>query len=268
MNKKELILSGILAVAITGLVIAAWLPLVNALGLIGVACLAWFYRKDRINRWIKAGLFFLLVPLVFWVATYRPEGFSYPLLFTLPGTEVGESRFELYVNFAKALVGLVLLLLLWHKPRGDEFVAAPRWQFLSALFAPAIIIAVAIPALGLALEPKLIEQIVLFALVNLLVIAVAEEAFMRLLLQQSIRNAAASLGAQRWVQELFSLVVVTGIFVLIHSGLTGAAVWVYALAGLLYGLSYTLSKNVCYPIMIHFWVNLIHFALLTYPIPS
>ncbi len=267
-NKKEFILGLMLAIVVAVLVMVGWLPLANAVGLMCVACLAWFFRKEKVNPWVKTGLFFLLVPLVFWVATYRPGGFSYPLLFALPGTEVGESRFELYVNFAKALVGFILLFLLWHKPRQDEFVAAPKWQFLIALFAPLTIIAVAIPVLGLVFEPKIFKQVLWFALVNLLVIAVAEEAFMRLLLQQSIRNAAASLGANRWVQELGSLVVVAGIFVAIHSGLSGAAIWIYALAGLLYGLSYTLSKNVCYPIMIHFWVNLLHFAWLTYPIQS
>ncbi len=207
----------------------------------------------------------MLVPLVFWVATYRPEGFSYPLVLSLPGAEGQGERFNLYINFAKALVGFCLLFLLWKKVTDSEFVARPRWQFLIALLAPFIIVALAVPVMDLALQPKAMSQIATFALVNLFAIALAEETFMRLLIQQSMRNTLANLGANRLLQELLPLALVTIIFVVIHTGLSAAALWIYALAGFLYGLSYTLSKNVFYPIMIHFWVNLLHFSWLTYP---
>ena len=266
MNKKELLLGLVFAAVVAVLVMAGWLPLANALGLVGVACLAWFFRKEELSRWIKTGLFLLLVPLAFWVASYEPEGFAYPVLFGLAGDGGEASRYELSVDFAKGVAGFLLLYLLWPKRAVNEFVAA-KWISVSILLlAPPLIIGVAIPVLGLQLQPKLIEQILMVAVVNLLITCVAEEVFLRFLFQQNLRNAVASYTANRSLQEIIPLLMVTFVFVAIHTGISGAAVWVYALAGLLYGLSYTLSKNILYPIAIHFLVNQIHFSFLTYPL--
>lgn len=265
-NFSEKIAAVVLVAIITALLLLQWLPLVNGIGLLGAAGLAGVVRREGLNLKLKVGLLLLLVPLAFWVATFRPEGFNYPLLLSLPGAEGQSARYELFVNFAKALVGFTLLYLLWPKLREGEFVARARYSFLVALLAPVLIVALAIPVLGLYLQPKTIEQMVLFGLGNLLIVCVAEEAFLRFLLQQPLRNAIAGMTANRGVQELIPLLLVTAIFVAIHSGIGGAAIWVYALAGFLYGLSYTLSKNICYPIMIHFFVNQIHFSFLTYPL--
>lgn len=266
MNKKELLLGFVLAAVVAVLVMAGWLPLANATGLVGVACLGWFFRKEALNRWIKSGVFLLLVPLAFWVASYEPEEFAYPVLFSLPGDDGEAARYELSVDFAKGIAGFLLLYLLWPKRPANEFVAA-KWISVSILLlAPLLIIGVAIPVLGLQLQPKPIEQILMVAVVNLLVVCVAEEVFLRFLFQHNLRNAIASVTTNRLLQEVIPLLLVTFVFVAIHAGISGAAVWVYALAGLLYGLSYTLSKNILYPIAIHFLVNQIHFSLLTYPL--
>ena len=266
MNKKDFGFSVLLVAVIALLATVSWLPWANALGLLGVAGLAWCYRKDDLQLWIKVGSLVLLVPLAFWVATYRPAGFSYPFVFSLPGASDAAPRYEFFANLGKGICGFVLLYFLWSKARAGEFVAAPKYQILAVLLSPIVIIALAIAALGLNVQIKTLEQIFLFALGNLLIISVAEEAFMRLLLQQPMRNAIASVTTNRWLQELIPLLLVTAIFVAIHSGLSGAAFWIYALAGFLYGLSYTLSKNILYPIVIHFMVNQIHFSFLTYPL--
>ena len=73
---KEFPVGMMLVIAVVLLALANYLPLANAVGLFGVAGLAWCYCKDNLQSWIKAGLFLLLASLAFWVATYRPEGFS------------------------------------------------------------------------------------------------------------------------------------------------------------------------------------------------
>jgi membrane protease YdiL (CAAX protease family) len=266
-NKKELIWGLVLAALSTGLAIVGWLPLANAMGLMGVAFLAWFFRKEELSPWIKAGLFLLLVPLAFWVASYEPQGFSYPLLLLSLAGDAGEpARYELSVDFAKGIAGFLLLYLLWPKRMANEWVADKWISALFVVFAPLIIIGVAILVLGLQWQPKSIEQILQFAVVSLLITCVAEEAFLRFLFQHNLRNAVASVTANRSLQEIIPHLLVTFVFVAIHSGLSGAAVWVYALAGFLYGLSYTLGKNIVYPIALHFLVNQIHFSFLTYPL--
>lgn len=252
---------------VVALILLQWLPLANGIGLLGVAVLASFFRKESVSRKLKVGVFLTLMPLAFWVATFEPEGFDYPVVFCLAGESDGAAGYVFDANFAKALCGFVLLYLLWPTLRQGEFVGRARYAFLVALFTPALIITVAVPVLGLQLQPKAIEQMLLFALGNLLIVCIAEEAFLRFLFQQPLRNLLANVTVNRWVQELIPLVVVTGVFVAIHSGLSGAAIWIYGFAGFLYGLSYTLSKNIAYPIAIHFFVNQIHFSFLTYPVP-
>lgn len=255
-----------LAAVVAVLIMMSWLPVANAVGLVGIACLACFFRKEELSRWIKVGLFLLLVSLAFWVASYEPEGFAYPLLFSLGGDTGDAARHQLSVDFAKGIAGYLLLYLLWPKLRVNEFVAS-KWVSVSLLpLAPLLIISVAITVLGLQWQPKPIEQILQFAAVSLLITCVAEEVFMRFLFQQNLRNAFASFTANRALQEIIPLLLVTFIFIAIHAGISGAAVWVYALAGFLYGLSYTLGKNILYPIAIHFLVNQIHFSFLTYPL--
>lgn len=266
-NFSKKIAAGFLVAIVVALVLLQWLPLVNGIGLLGVAGLASFARKEDVSQKLKAGFFLLLVPLAFWVATFEPEGFDYPVVFSLAGESEGAARYVFDVNFAKALCGFLLVYLLWPTLRQGEFVARARYAFLVALLAPALVIAVAVPVLGLQLQPKAIEQMLLFALGNLLIVCIAEEAFLRFLFQQPLRNLIANMTANRSLQELIPLVVVTGVFVAIHSGLSGAAIWIYGFAGFLYGLSYTLSKNIAYPMVIHFFVNQIHFSFLTYPVP-
>lgn len=266
MNKKELLLGSVLAALVIGLVMVGWLPVANAIGLMGVAFLAWFFRKEKLNAWIKTGLFLLLVPLAFWVASYEPQGFAYPLLLSLAGDAGEPARYELSVDFAKGIAGFLLLYLLWPKRMANEWVADKWISALFVLLASLIIIGVAILVLGLQWQSKPIEQILQFAVVSLLITCVAEEVFLRFLFQQSLRNTIANFTRIRALQEIIPLLLVTCVFVAIHSGLSGAAVWVYALAGFLYGLSYTLGKNIVYPIALHFLVNQIHFSFLTYPL--
>lgn len=266
-NFSKKIAAGFLAAIVVALVLLQWLPLANGMGLLGVAVLASFFRKESVSRKLKVGVFLTLVPLAFWVATFEPKGFAYPVVFSLVGESEGAARYVFDVNFAKALCGFLLVYLLWPTLREGEFVARARYAFLVALLSPALIIAVAVPVLGLQLQPKMIDQMALFAIGNLLIVCIAEEAFLRFLFQQPLRNLIANMTVNRWAQELIPLVLVTGVFVAIHSGLSGAAIWIYGFAGFLYGLSYTLSKNIAYPIAIHFFVSQIHFSFLTYPVP-
>ena len=257
---------GLFCIVLVVLFFLQWLPLENGIGLLGVAGCAWCFRRNKLNPWLRTWLFLLLVSIAFWTATHKPQGFSYPLLMSLSDESGLTTRYELFINFSKAICGFILLYFLWPKQHESEFVAPARYRLLVPLLAPAIIIGVAIPVLDLQVQLKQLEQMLLFASVNLLIICVAEEAFMRFLFQQNIRNAVARFTGNGWLRELIPLLLVTAIFVMIHSGLSGAAIWVYALAGFVYGLSYTLSKNIFYPIIIHFSVNQIHFSFFTYPL--
>jgi uncharacterized protein len=99
------------------------IPISNTIALVVVAFTAWLFHKENLSTWIRFPLLILLVPLTFWVATYRPDGFSYPLLFSLPGSSETEPRFQLHLNFSKAIAGYILLYCLWPRVKTKPLIS-------------------------------------------------------------------------------------------------------------------------------------------------
>ena len=125
---------------------------------------------------------------------------------------------------------------------------------------------VAYKILGLAFHVKPFKYIVLFGLVNLIITCLAEEAFMRLLLQEQIQKFISGAVTHKLWQEFIPLITTTFIFVLTHSVQGFNAVLAFAVAGFSYGLVYSLTKNLWACVAVHFAVNIIHFSFLTYPL--
>lgn len=255
----------LLVIAVATCAITFALPAGITTALFTLTGLTFLYRAPFIAPWRNIVLWLVLVPLTFWVATWRPGGFSYPLLLQLHN-DAGEVAFSLHANIAKGLAGFILLLLLWPKRNADEYPAPATCNWSLLIFSPAIILAAGVLLLDLQWQPKLLQHIIIFAAANLFLTCVAEEAFLRLLLQQPLATWLAQRTKKHWLSEILPVLSLTLIFVAIHSGLSGAAIWIYALAGFCYALSYSLSKNILFPIALHFAVNLGHFALLTYPL--
>lgn len=253
----------LLAIATCAIIFA--LPTGITAALTALTGLTLLYRKPLIAPWQKTMLWLLLVPLTFWVATWRPAGFSYPLLLQLRDT-TGDIVFSLHANIAKGLAGFILLLLLWPKAYPSDNRTPAHYYWLLLIVSPPIILAAGVALLDLQWQPKLLQHIVIFAFANLFLTCVAEEVFLRLLLQRPLIRVVAQWTGKPWLSEALAVLLLTFIFVAIHAGLSGAAIQVYALAGFCYTLSYSLSKNILFPIALHFSVNLGHFALLTYPL--
>lgn len=248
---------GVVATAV--LTLFSLIPLVNALSIVAATIIALLSIRYSSTHWQIVLCWLLLVPLAFFSATYRPQGFSYPLLLQLG------NGFSMYANFSKGMIGLCLLVILW-PTTADKVRISRQSNFLVLIVAPLVVILCAIVLLNLAWQIKPIYQIIVFALANLVLTCIAEEVFMRFLLQWPLIKLMRKLTAKVWLQELVPLVGVTIIFVVIHQGLEGSTLWLYGLAGLVYGLTYTLSKNIIYSISVHCLVNLLHFSFLTYPI--
>lgn len=260
MAKVLLILLLVITTALSKLI-----PIENAFGICILGILLYLCREKFSASWQKILLWLLMVPLTFWIATWRPQDFSYPLLMHYVSTD-GANQFSLYANLSKGLVGFCLLIMLWPTVEQQRHIFPKSWRVVSLLLSPLLIIGLAIVLFDLKWEPKSIQQILIFSAANILLTCIAEEAFMRFLLQQPMILAMSRWTRNPWFQEAVPLFLVTAVFVAIHSGVKGSAIWVYGLAGLLYGLSYTLSKNIFYPIAVHAAVNILHFSVLTYPL--
>lgn len=201
------------------------------------------------------------------VGLYRPAGFSYPLVFKVSSLYEGGLPFGLYVNIAKLLVAyLIVYFLISLRPASDIFIRTQSRQYALAIGLGGLIVLIASAVLNLQFHLKPLNYVVMFGLVNLFVTCVAEEAFMRLLLQAQLqRFMSGKVKSVLWL-EAVPLLIATLIFVAVHLPSSVSAILVFGLAGLVYGLVYSLTKNLWACVLVHFTVNIVHFSLLTYPL--
>lgn len=209
----------------------------------------------------------LAIVLGIGVGLYRPAGFNYPLVFSVSQLHEGGSPFSLYINIGKLLAGYVAVYLLMSSDvKVKPYIQNRAPQFALAVGLGLFVVLFAYFALGLGFYLKSLEYIALFALVNLLVTCVAEEAFMRLLLQAQLHKFLSGKHTNAFWLEAIPLLITTGIFALMHFSANVTVLGVFALAGFCYGLVYSLTKNVWACVAVHFTVNIVHFSLLTYPL--
>lgn len=209
----------------------------------------------------------LAIALGIGVGLYRPAGFNYPLVFSVSQLHEGGSPFSLYINIAKLLAGYITVyLLISSGVKVKPYIQNRPQQFALAVGLGLFVVLIAYFALGLGFYLKPLAYITLFALVNLLVTCVAEEAFMRLLLQAQLHKFLSGKLASTFQLEAVPLLITTGIFVLMHFSANVTVLGVFALAGFCYGLVYSLTKNFWACVAVHFTVNIVHFSLLTYPL--
>jgi membrane protease YdiL (CAAX protease family) len=112
----------------------------------------------------------------------------------------------------------------------------------------------------LAWEPKWPHVIPLWALNNLLLVCVAEEAFFRGYVQQGLTTL---LGQRRYATWL-GLGVAALLFGLAHFAAGPAMMAIAAVAGLGYGMAYQ-RGGLLAAILAHFALNALHLILFTYP---
>jgi len=172
--------------------------------------------------------------------------------------------FALGLGFDKAAAGLLLL--------GAFALRATSWrQFAGQL--PVIAtaaIATAVVSIGIALAagfvrfaPKWPDAAPAFLLANLFFTCVAEEAFFRGLIQERLMRLAETRRQPAW--NWIAVGVSTVMFGLAHAG--GGATWmlVATVAGLGYSLVYGRTRTIEGAILVHFFVNAVHFLGFTYP---
>jgi membrane protease YdiL (CAAX protease family) len=178
----------------------------------------------------------------------------------------GASPYTQYLNFDKALVGLLLTGIL------GEGLLRSRRDWLEALrrAAPWIIATIAL-VLGLAfvlgqvaLAPKWTPFFWLWAVTNLFFTCVAEEAFFRGFLQRELDRALVRFGGGQPLAVGGS----AALFGLAHWAGGWSYVLFAALAGLGYALAFRASGCSEMAILAHFGLNATHFLLLTYPPPG
>ena len=170
-------------------------------------------------------------------------------------------NYSLWMNLDTALVGLIIFICGVEPIKRFKELKDALWS-AKYVFASAIVTIVAIALLLGVVEPdtKLPSLWLLWILTNLTIVCVAEEAFHRFFVLNSIQNAVTD----KRISAPIALVVSTTIFTLMHNGPLNYLIVVF-IAGLFYGYTYQLTKRIETSIILHFLVNLIHFMFFTYP---
>ncbi|UTF58641.1 CPBP family intramembrane glutamic endopeptidase [Gilvimarinus sp. DA14] len=230
--------------------IAGWacgiLPLLCLMGLIILIPL--LYGLQRLNGPSATGLWSVCLCIPFFVATYRPEQFHYPLIH-----HYSELDFDLFLNVGKMLTGYLLLTWLWQQERCQP------WQrsVIIGLAAGLSLVLVAHLLFGYEWLPKWPHGTLYFFAVNLGATVLAEEAFFRLAIQRPLQRITGS--------QTLAVAATTLLFVIAHNPANLKAASLIGVAGLIYALVYSYSKRFSAALTCHFAVNALHFTLLSYP---
>lgn len=162
--------------------------------------------------------------------------------------------FTLHLNIDKPMVFFALLVAV--PPllgRGGRV----HWRTLaSGIALLPVLFALALAAGAIAPEPGLPEWWLIFALANLFLTCIAEEAFFRGYLQQLIGRRFGTRAGLTAASLLFGLVHLPG-----GAALAGFA----AILGLACGLGFLATGRLWVPALMHFAFNFAHLALFTYP---
>lgn len=236
-------------------------PALISLALLVLA--AWLVRPAR-PRAARIGGHVLFVLTAFALGLHLLPGFRNPQLLADVRLSADAAPMSLYFNFDKPLAGFWLLLC-WPLLRLYGDGARPLATSLGAGLAGAAAAAVLCLGLGVALglvawAPKWPWFGALWALNNLLLVALTEEAMFRGYLQESLLRRWQ---AQRWGAHA-AIAVAALAFGLVHLGGGWRFAIAATLAGLAYGWAYR-KGGLAAAVLAHFGLNLLHFTLFTYP---
>ncbi len=244
-----------------------WVPLINAVLLLPFAI--GLYGLVTISDSRRALIAAILLPTVltgFFVAIFRPKGFSYPLVWNPGILYEGGEPFSLYVNLSKAIGGYLVIIWLGLGLRnhgstliGDRSLIS---QMILSLVGACAILFLAFALYGVDWKPKLPDGILYFVVVNLMVTVLSEEAFFRLLMQSQIERFFKN----KRMGICVGIATASLLFALAHAGATDPIFFLFLFAGFVYAAIYAWTRSLLTSIATHFGVNITHIILLEYPL--
>jgi len=242
----------------------------------GVGVVLALLPKHIPNTWGRILVHSLLSLWLIALAAHLLPGFNNLLVLDNVRASELSTAYSMYLNIDKPLIFFILLLsvptllksdhvqdkaLLFMPTSGDDQILKKTQQYIVQLVILAILFAIIFGlayALGL-IKPdvKVPQWWLVFAFSNLLLTCVAEEAFFRGFVQQTLVKKYGAIAALSTTSVLFGVA---------HFAGGGAYVLVASIAGLLYGLVHYWYRNLYLPILLHFILNMTHLLFFTYPL--
>ncbi|WP_431052331.1 lysostaphin resistance A-like protein [Roseateles sp. L2-2] len=256
----------LLIMAVTAGLVQGQLTIVAMVPVAALAALAWMAIEARHRPRREAVLMLLMLVIGFALALHLLPGFLNPTY--LATTSDARPPTLKYLNFDKGVAGMLMLAVLasQQRRRSEGVLPVPSpglpgwalWAVLVATLALPWLMA-AIGGLG---RPALRwpDNAGLFLAANLFLTCVAEEAAFRGVIQGLLaRRLGTDLRTMNgWLPVLLAAV----LFGLAHAAGGTAYVALAMLAGLGYGLAYTLSGRIEVAILLHFALNALVFLTL------
>lgn len=163
--------------------------------------------------------------------------------------------FSMWLNLDNLMMFFTLWLALPHLFGQKKHSSIIVIALISLLSFALLLIAKALGAI--AFEPSLPQWTLFFALNNLLIVSVAEEAFFRGFIQQGLSKKMPWIAALLIASVLFGLRHWQG----------GALLMMFSgVAGLFYGLMFKVTGRLWASVLLHFGLNMAHLLLFTYPV--
>jgi uncharacterized protein len=243
-----------------GLALAA--GLITNIGLLWLFITAGtLFAAIRLHGWLKALAHVVFITLSMLLFMHRLPGFHNLLVFDKVRFSSDAAPFTMYLNLDKPFIGFILFTFfgsIWYAQRPDvkTLFKAIAWPLLVI---SAVCLGTALLLHFIKWDPKLPPRGWLWALNNLLLVAVCEEAFFRGYLQ-------GILGQQlfKGKSPYIPLFITALLFGLAHTTGGPALTLLAFIAGSGYGWAYY-KGGILAAILTHFSFNVLHFVLFTYP---
>ncbi len=237
-------------------------PALIAISLLALA--AYFAESEQARKAIRVigGVVTAVTALA--LAFHILPGFSNPILIENARLSADAAPYTQYANFDKASAGLLILAFLCSRA-----VSWGEWKkmlcrsYSTILATSAVVILLSYLVGYVRVSPKLPVFTIIFLVVNLLFVCVAEETFFRGFLQD--RLARYLQGRQVAGAGTIAVVACALLYGLVHFAGGPVYVLLASVAGLGYGYAYWRTQRVEAPILAHFVLNAVHFIGFTYP---
>ncbi|HVI44110.1 MAG TPA: CPBP family intramembrane glutamic endopeptidase [Chitinophaga sp.] len=250
------------------LVIAYLLALINgSVTLTGIALLALdagllILAVRYLSGWKQVVAHIAFICLSILLLMHRLPGFQNVLIFDHVRFTADAAPFTMHFNLDKPFVGFILFTCLLGANQIEKYDVR---KIAKAVILPlAVIITLCIVTAWalhfVAWEPKLLpESLWIWALNNLLLVAVVEETIFRGYLQGYLGNIVFNKH-----KYYFPLIISAVLFAVVHTTGGWPLMLLAFIAGLGYGVAYQ-KGGIMAAIFTHFCFNLFHFLLFTYP---
>ena len=236
---------------------------INFIGLFFTFCFFinfYFFYKLK-NRSLKYALAIVFILFSIALSLNQVSGFSNWKIISNIQIKEDSIFYSMFLNFDKSLVGLIPLLVYYQpmktfKELKDMFILILPTIFLISFMLP--IAAILIDYIRFDFKFHSIFWI--WAIKNLLLTCVAEEVFFRTFLQNNFQSFFS-----KYNKPFLGVILASFLFGIAHFAGGISYVILSSIAGLFYGYAYYITKRLESSILLHFYLNCIHFIFFSYP---